>query len=345
MTTSASDNVNNKIPSIYEGLCELFNKDQIYWRVADKNEDRSLGRVVPYIDSRTVQTRLDKVVGFDKWKTNYTEIIVNNRLIGVRCSLAILTDNGWVEKEDAAHLDPGSPLEFAVKGAYSDAFKRAAVHWGIGRYLYAFKSQIVPLVEGKITSIPELPAEFVKEGDTSVSPTEIFVGALNDKSSDKDSQSPAASTTATDAETTPQASSDNIESSPATSDTVDGATLDAKGSKDSTPIAENAEASVANPVPTSVESDPVTAEFNKLKLAANPDNIEDTTALIKSVVPEDQLDTINSLVTKLNEADSVQAISHLETYVKSQNYAKRVSAKCIELSLYLIYAKKVSLKI
>ena len=39
---------------------------------------------------------------------------------------------GWVTKSDGAE---DSTIE-AVKGAYSDSFKRAAVKWGIARYLY-----------------------------------------------------------------------------------------------------------------------------------------------------------------------------------------------------------------
>jgi len=43
-----------------------------------------------------------------------------------------MNGTGWVTKSDGAE---DSTIE-AVKGAYSDSFKRACVKWGIARYLY-----------------------------------------------------------------------------------------------------------------------------------------------------------------------------------------------------------------
>ena len=50
-------------------------------------------------------------------------------------------DGGWVAKADGA----GDTAHEAEKGGISDAFKRAAVQWGVGRYLYRLESPWVAI--------------------------------------------------------------------------------------------------------------------------------------------------------------------------------------------------------
>jgi hypothetical protein len=74
------------------------------------------GKELVYITARDVMDRLDEVFGIGGWQTNFD--FIGDRMI---CKLSILTDQGWITKSD---------------GAISDALKRAAVQYGIGRYLY-----------------------------------------------------------------------------------------------------------------------------------------------------------------------------------------------------------------
>ena len=70
---------------------------------------------------------LDEVCGAENWQTDY-QFIKNS----IYCSISIKINNEWIKKTDA-----GSPSETeADKGEASDALKRAAVQWGIGRFLY-----------------------------------------------------------------------------------------------------------------------------------------------------------------------------------------------------------------
>ena len=80
-----------------------------------------------YITARDVMDRLDEVVGVDSWQTRYE--FIGNRMI---CNLSINTGQEWITKADGAD---DSNIEGA-KGGISDALKRAAVLFGIGRYLY-----------------------------------------------------------------------------------------------------------------------------------------------------------------------------------------------------------------
>ena len=85
-----------------------------------------------YITARQVQDRLDTVVGPGNWQSVFRVIDVQERV--VECTLMIFgvckSDVGYSNTPDADHET--EPL----KAAYSDAFKRAAVQWGVGRWLY-----------------------------------------------------------------------------------------------------------------------------------------------------------------------------------------------------------------
>ena len=68
--------------------------------------------------------RLDSVVGFDKWQSTYTPGVATS----IVCNIGIRIGSEWIWKADGAGP---SDME-ADKGALSDAFKRAAVRWGVG---------------------------------------------------------------------------------------------------------------------------------------------------------------------------------------------------------------------
>jgi hypothetical protein len=76
-----------------------------------------------------VQDRLDEVVGAGNWSFDWEPVVVDKGEIMV--TKGTLTING-VSKSDAG---TASNFEQSL-GAVSHCFKRAAVHWGIGRYLY-----------------------------------------------------------------------------------------------------------------------------------------------------------------------------------------------------------------
>lgn len=122
---------------LFDSLCEPFPAEIIDWRVGSTTQDKSKGMALAYIDARTVMDRLDAVCGPDGWQNNYVvtgPIAVCN--IGVR-----MPDGVWIWKSDGA----GATDVEGEKGMLSDALKRAAVRWGIGRYLYEMGSPWVAL--------------------------------------------------------------------------------------------------------------------------------------------------------------------------------------------------------
>lgn len=106
--------------------------DRIKWRIGSTTSDKKRGLALAYIDARVVQDRLDEAVGPENWQSELTELPSGVFI----CRLGIWIDSDWVWKSDGA----GKTDIEGEKGACSDALKRAAVSWGIGRELYDLES-------------------------------------------------------------------------------------------------------------------------------------------------------------------------------------------------------------
>lgn len=108
-----------------------FPSEDIEWRIqqAGKSGEKVWAKVLAYVTNRAIMKRLDEVCGKAGWRNEYRDIPNNG---GVECGISIKVDGEWITKWDAAE---NTQVE-AVKGGRSGAMKRAAVQWGIGRYLY-----------------------------------------------------------------------------------------------------------------------------------------------------------------------------------------------------------------
>ncbi len=108
-------------------LNDLKKKISYKWRVQSYSKNKPKASCVAYIDARDVMDLLDAVCGAENWQDKYE--YVGTKLIA---GIGIKTDSGWIWKFDTG---TESNME-ADKGQFSDAFKRAGVKWGIGRFLY-----------------------------------------------------------------------------------------------------------------------------------------------------------------------------------------------------------------
>ena len=147
-------------------LSEPFPAEAIDWRVGATNADKTKGIALAYLQARPVMDRLDEVVGPGNWTDTYTPILGANGPIGFICTLSLFVDGNWVSKSDGADT---SDIE-AIKGGISDAFKRAAVKWGVGRYLYDLPGIWIAIeARGKsfvLKEKPQLPAWALPKGET-----------------------------------------------------------------------------------------------------------------------------------------------------------------------------------
>lgn len=115
---------------IMEALASPFDPQEIRHKPGVVSGNRALA--IPYVDARAIQDRLDEVLGLINWQDEY-ECMADGSVI---CRLRIRVGDEWICK-----VDVGGPSEQPDEGdrrkaAFSDALKRAAVKFGIGRYLY-----------------------------------------------------------------------------------------------------------------------------------------------------------------------------------------------------------------
>jgi hypothetical protein len=121
---------------IFKALSAPFPPEKVSWRVGSTNKEKTKAMALAYIDARDVMDRLDTVVTPAAWSRKHPHVGPTTT-----CALAILIDGEWVTKEDGA----GATDVEAEKGSLSDSLKRAAVNWGIGRYLYDLASPWVEI--------------------------------------------------------------------------------------------------------------------------------------------------------------------------------------------------------
>ena len=130
-------------------LAEPFAASDVDWRIQQTTQDKKRGLAVPYLTSRAIQARLDEVVGVYNWKAEYKPWHGVKDVASQLCGISIYCEERkeWIQKWDGAENTDIEP----VKGGISDAFKRAAVLWGIGRYLYSLDATWVDVDNKKIT--------------------------------------------------------------------------------------------------------------------------------------------------------------------------------------------------
>ena len=151
---------------IEENLKKPFKPSVIHWRVGSTTKDKAKGIALAYLTSRDIMKRLDEVVGFNNWEDSYFET-ASGRLL---CTIRVNIEGEWYSKSDGA----GDSAIEGAKGGISDAFKRAAVKWGVGRYLYYLPTEWVALNKYKqIENPPSLPRWALPKVKTEEKSTEL----------------------------------------------------------------------------------------------------------------------------------------------------------------------------
>ena len=125
----------------FEEFGKPFPASDVSWRLQYVDKDKMQGFAVPYLDARAIANRLDAVVGQHNWKDTYIPwhncVVEEKTKSSQLCTISIYDEERgiWIDKTDGAEDTDTEP----IKGGLSDAFKRAAVKWNIGRYLYSFE--------------------------------------------------------------------------------------------------------------------------------------------------------------------------------------------------------------
>tara|TARA_R110002020_G_scaffold22654_3_gene76309 strand:- start:128 stop:676 length:549 start_codon:yes stop_codon:yes gene_type:complete len=128
----------SKVPlTTKQKLEKPFSSEQIKWRAqrtGKKKDGSNWAFVLAYVDVRTVQDRLNSVLGLDGWQCKHE--VFGHKTI---CHLGVKINGDWIWRSDGA----GDTKYEADKGALSDSLKRASVLFGIGRHLYDLPSVFV----------------------------------------------------------------------------------------------------------------------------------------------------------------------------------------------------------
>jgi hypothetical protein len=142
-----------EVKAITEALSAPFQPSEVKFKPAVVSGNRALA--LAYVDARAIQDRLDEVLGVEGWQDNYKCLEDGS----VMCRLQLRLGNQWVTKVDVGGPTETNDTGDRRKAAFSDALKRAAVKFGIGRYLYRFPSQWVDYDPHKkqFTQSPKLP--------------------------------------------------------------------------------------------------------------------------------------------------------------------------------------------
>lgn len=147
-------------------LTKPFDGKELKFFPVAKSRDGKSARVGSYIDARAVMDRLDAVMGMGGWSTAYRCIDPADK--AVECTLSLFIDGAWVAKSDVGYpneaRDADNPDKEPWKAAYSDSLKRAAVQWGIGRYIYSLELERdwLPIDEyGRFTEQPRVKSSQV----------------------------------------------------------------------------------------------------------------------------------------------------------------------------------------
>ena len=112
-------------PDLFAALAAPFHAREVRARTQGSRE-------VQYITARTAMNRLDSVLGPENWWDEY--VPGENSVL---CRLTVrMPDGSTLTKADAGGYAGMPDQGDDDKSGFSDAFKRAAVKFGVGRYLY-----------------------------------------------------------------------------------------------------------------------------------------------------------------------------------------------------------------
>lgn len=117
--------------TVMKKLSEAFDLGEVKFKPQKVSGNRAMS--IAYIDARHVMDRLDEVMGIANWKDEYSVLPGGSE---VECRLSLRIGGEWITKADVGGMSEQPDGGDRMKAAYSDALKRAAIKFGVGRFLY-----------------------------------------------------------------------------------------------------------------------------------------------------------------------------------------------------------------
>lgn len=122
----------------FKELRRPFRTEDVEFKVQTISKDKNSALCVTYVDARHVQERFNDLFE-GQWSNEFREIYIGNDLKAVEAKITI----GDVYHCDVGSFDNVNEKFHGLKAVYSDAFKRAAVHFGIAVSLYSLPTMFL----------------------------------------------------------------------------------------------------------------------------------------------------------------------------------------------------------
>jgi hypothetical protein len=147
------------VEALTRALAAPFDPGEVKFKPGVVSGNRALA--LAYVDARVIQDRLDEVLGIMGWQDSYKVLPDGS----VMCRLRIRVGDQWITKVDVGGQSEQPDGGDRTKAAFSEALKRAAVKFGVGRYLYRLAPQWVDYdpQRRQFVKPPALPASALPE--------------------------------------------------------------------------------------------------------------------------------------------------------------------------------------
>lgn len=163
------------VKQVFDILAKPFHPDDVEWRPQKFVKNGSC-QVLAYITARGVMNRLDEAVGPANWDMHLQPIDMgvsakldkqgnHTDYKGFVCTLTLRIEDEEGNVKVVTRQDVANLTDFeAIKGGASGAIKRAAVQFGIGRYLYGLGQTWVQTDDKGKFKTPKLPVWALPDG-------------------------------------------------------------------------------------------------------------------------------------------------------------------------------------
>ena len=153
----------------FDAMSAPFSKDALEWRAIQITKNKDKGLAYAYITPRAVMDRFDVIFGSGWSFMNMQLDVIDNQRVGILCSLTIkgITRVG-IGESAIIRNDNGQITNEPYKSAGSDAIKRAAMAFGVGRYLYSLPSLWLPINNYRKFTVDPYDAVFDIDGNIKV---------------------------------------------------------------------------------------------------------------------------------------------------------------------------------
>jgi hypothetical protein len=160
--------------AIATALAAPFAADEVKFKPAVVSGNRAMA--LAYVDARAIQDRLDDVLGVAGWQDEYEMLPDGSVLCRLKCKIG----GEWITKMDVGGQSEQPDEGDRHKAAVSDALKRTAVKFGVGRYLYRLPRQwcYYDASKRQFTKTPTLPAAALPAKASAVSGADGFAARL-----------------------------------------------------------------------------------------------------------------------------------------------------------------------